>query len=126
MILVNKGSSQSKSSRQPAIKGSVRSRYGQAFRGDPAPRVGGDFANCLHISYGLSVQRQQNVVTMTSQTTPIGVRINLETKEALGRAAKDDRRSLASMTDKILTDWLKAKGYLQHPAGRGEVGNERF
>lgn len=48
-----------------------------------------------------------------SQTTPIGVRIALETKEALGKAAKDDRRSLASMTDKILTDWLIANGYLK-------------
>lgn len=49
----------------------------------------------------------------STQTTPIGVRIALETKEALAAAAKDDRRSLASMTDKILTDWLKAKGYLK-------------
>lgn len=48
-----------------------------------------------------------------AQTTPIGVRIAVETKEALSKAAKDDRRSLASMTDKILTDWLKAKGYLK-------------
>lgn len=51
-----------------------------------------------------------------AQTTPIGVRIAVETKEALAKAAKEDRRSLASMTDKILTDWLRSKGYLSAEA----------
>lgn len=48
-----------------------------------------------------------------NQTTPIGVRIDVETKEALARAARDDRRSMASLADKILTDWLREKGYLK-------------
>lgn len=47
-----------------------------------------------------------------SQTTPIGVRIQQETKAALEKAAKDDRRSMASLVDKILTDWLRERGYL--------------
>lgn len=48
-----------------------------------------------------------------SQTTPLGVRIAVETKAALEIAAKDDRRSMASMVDKIITDWLREKGYLK-------------
>lgn len=51
-----------------------------------------------------------------AKTTPIGVRISPDTKEALARAAKDDRRSAASLVDKILTDWLRERGYLP-PAG---------
>ncbi len=47
-----------------------------------------------------------------SQTTPIGVRISPEANAALVKAAKDDRRSMASLVDKILTDWLLNEGYL--------------
>lgn len=43
----------------------------------------------------------------------LGARVRPEVKEALERAAKDDARSTASMTDKILAEWLRAKGYLQ-------------
>lgn len=46
------------------------------------------------------------------QTTPLGVRIEQETKAALEKAAKDDRRSMASLVDKIITDWLRDRGYL--------------
>jgi hypothetical protein len=34
-------------------------------------------------------------------------------KEALERAAKEDRRTATSLTMKILEDWLKAKGFLK-------------
>ncbi len=50
-----------------------------------------------------------------SKTTPIGVRVSLETKDALARAAKDDLRSMASLVEKILTDWLKENGYAPEP-----------
>lgn len=46
------------------------------------------------------------------QTTPLGVRIEVETKQALEKAAKADRRSMASLVDKVLTDWLRANGFL--------------
>ena len=49
------------------------------------------------------------------KTTPIGVRISVEAKEALAKAAKDDLRSMASLVEKILTDWLREKGYLGEP-----------
>ncbi len=42
----------------------------------------------------------------------LGVRVPAETKEALERAAKEDMRSMASLIEKILTDWLREKGYL--------------
>ena len=49
------------------------------------------------------------------KTTPIGVRVSQETKDALACAAKDDLRSMASLVEKILTDWLREKGYAPEP-----------
>lgn len=43
----------------------------------------------------------------------LGIRVQPETKEALEMAAKDDLRSISSLVEKILTDWLKQKGYLK-------------
>ena len=40
------------------------------------------------------------------------VRLPPEVKEAAERAAKDDVRSLSSLIEKLLTEHLKAKGYL--------------
>ena len=37
------------------------------------------------------------------------------TKRALGRAAAEDSRSVSSFLEKLVTDWLRANGYL---AGR--------
>ena len=50
-----------------------------------------------------------------SKTTPIGVRLSQRTKDALARAAKDDLRSMASLVEKILSDWLKEHGYDDEP-----------
>jgi hypothetical protein len=47
-----------------------------------------------------------------AQTTPIGVRVDQETKSALKRAADDDDRSQASMMEHILKEWLREHGYL--------------
>lgn len=46
---------------------------------------------------------------MASKTAPVSVRLPPEVKVALERAAKADTRSLSSLIEKILTDWLKAK-----------------
>lgn len=46
------------------------------------------------------------------KTTPLGVRLDPEVKEALEKAARDDARSQSSMISKILSDWLKERGYL--------------
>jgi hypothetical protein len=48
-----------------------------------------------------------------AKTNPLGVRLDPEVKEALERAAKDDRRSLSSLIDKILSDWLRERSYLK-------------
>ena len=54
-----------------------------------------------------------------AKTTPLGVRLQPETKAALERAAKDDMRSQAAMIEKILVEWLRERGYL--PPGRESI-----
>jgi Uncharacterized protein conserved in bacteria len=46
------------------------------------------------------------------RTSPIGLRLFPSLKKALEKAAADDSRSTASLVEKILTEWLKEKGYL--------------
>ena len=48
-----------------------------------------------------------------TKTPSLGIRVQPETKAALEKAAKDDVRSTSSLVEKILTEWLKAKGYLK-------------
>jgi hypothetical protein len=55
------------------------------------------------------------------QTKPFGIRLALQTKDAIRRAAEDEARSQASLIEKILRDWLKGRGYLpkvSKPGGR--------
>ena len=47
------------------------------------------------------------------KTPSLGVRVQPETKAALEKAAKDDMRSISSLIEKILVEWLRAKGYLK-------------
>jgi hypothetical protein len=47
-----------------------------------------------------------------TRTAPLGLRIFPYIKAALEKAAADDRRSVASLVENILTDWLRRKGYL--------------
>ncbi|WP_185755984.1 hypothetical protein [Brucella anthropi] len=47
-----------------------------------------------------------------AKTNPLGFRVELETKEALEKAAKDDKRSISSLVEIILVEWLQEKGYL--------------
>ena len=49
------------------------------------------------------------------KTPSLGIRVQPETKVALERAAKDDLRSVSSLIEKILVEWLRAKGYLPAP-----------
>lgn len=46
------------------------------------------------------------------KTTPLGVRLDEDVRKALTKAAKDDARSISSLTSKIIADWLKAAGYI--------------
>lgn len=47
-----------------------------------------------------------------AKTHPLGFRIERHLKEALVRAAKDDHRSVSSLTEILIEEWLKKKGYL--------------
>jgi hypothetical protein len=47
-----------------------------------------------------------------TKSSPLSFRIYNDTKEALEKAAKDDERSISSMVEKILREYLREKGYL--------------
>ena len=47
------------------------------------------------------------------RTAPLGLRITPTLKSALESAAAADRRSVASMAEMILEEWLTEKGYLE-------------
>ena len=50
-----------------------------------------------------------------TKSLPISFRLPEETKAALEKAAANDQRSVSSLTQKILTDWLRQYGYLGPP-----------
>lgn len=52
------------------------------------------------------------------KTSALAFRVQAETKQALERAAKDDHRSVSSLVEKVLIEWLLDKGYL--PNGDAE------
>jgi hypothetical protein len=58
------------------------------------------------------------------QTKPFGIRLALETKDAIRQAAEDDARSQASLIEKILRDWLKGSGYLP-PIAKKTAGKRK-
>lgn len=47
------------------------------------------------------------------KSLPVSLRLPPEVKAAAERAAKDDTRSMSSFLEKLLTEHLKAKGYLK-------------
>jgi len=65
-------------------------------------------AICKHLQTG----------DVMAKTAAIGIRVEPAIKEAVERAAAADRRTVASLTEKVLVDWLKANGHL--PADAGE------
>lgn len=50
---------------------------------------------------------------MTEKPSPVSFRLPADKKAALEKAAADDSRSVSSMIEKVLTDWLKRGGYLK-------------
>jgi len=52
----------------------------------------------------------------TSKSLPVSFRLPPAVKAAAEKAAKEDARSLSSLIEKVLTDHLKAKGYLRTSA----------
>jgi hypothetical protein len=53
-----------------------------------------------------------------ARTASIGIRVEPSLKEALERAAQQDRRTVASLLEKIAVEWLEANGHL--PKGAAE------
>ena len=47
-----------------------------------------------------------------ARTAAIGIRVEPEVKEAAEKAAAADRRTLASLLEKVLVEWLEANGHL--------------
>jgi hypothetical protein len=44
---------------------------------------------------------------------PFSIRLEPVVRAALERAAKDDARTVSSLVQKIIADWLKARKYLK-------------
>lgn len=50
---------------------------------------------------------------MAQKTLPVSLRLPPETKAAAEKAAQDDMRSLSSLIEKLLTDYLRKHSYLK-------------
>jgi hypothetical protein len=49
---------------------------------------------------------------MTKSPLPVSFRLSPNIKAAAEKAAEDDHRSLSSLLEKVLADYLRKKGYL--------------
>ena len=54
-----------------------------------------------------------------ARTASIGIRVEPTLKDAAEKAARDDRRTVASLIEKVMTEWLEAQGYLPKGAAEG-------
>ena len=52
------------------------------------------------------------MVNEMPKTAALAFRIDTDMKAALEVAAKEDSRSVSSLVDKILAEWLRDQGYL--------------
>lgn len=50
--------------------------------------------------------------TDSPKSLPVSARLPPEVKAAAERAASEDTRSVSSLIEKVLIDWLRARGYL--------------
>ena len=55
-------------------------------------------------------------MTNRQKNATLSLRISDELKQLSEKAAADDQRSLTSLIEKLLTDFLRKKGYLKPPA----------
>jgi len=51
-----------------------------------------------------------------AKTDPPGFRVEPQIGETLEKAVKEDRRSVSSLVEKILTGWLRTEGLLRAEA----------
>lgn len=52
------------------------------------------------------------------RSAPTSIRLDPDVKAALGRAARDDDRSVSSLVERVLKAWLNERGYLPKSGGR--------
>jgi hypothetical protein len=50
---------------------------------------------------------------MSKNPLPVSFRLPTEVKAAAEKAAEEDHRSVSSLIEKVLTDWLKKNGFLK-------------
>jgi hypothetical protein len=50
---------------------------------------------------------------MSKNPLPVSFRLPAEVKAATEKAAAEDHRSVSSLIEKVLTDWLRKNGYLK-------------
>jgi hypothetical protein len=50
---------------------------------------------------------------MPKDSLPVSFRLSAEVKAAAQEAAADDHRSLSSLMEKVLAEYLREKGYLR-------------
>lgn len=53
------------------------------------------------------------MTTTPRKPLPVSFRLSAEVKAAAEKAAADDHRSLSSLLEKLLSDYLRKKGYLK-------------
>ena len=53
-----------------------------------------------------------------NKTAQVNLRFMPQLKAAAEKAAADDQRSLTSLIEKLLTDYLQKNGYMKSPHGR--------
>jgi hypothetical protein len=53
------------------------------------------------------------------RSKPTSVRLPPGVREAAEAAAAADGRSLSGLVSKVLADWLRERGYLSEPSGKG-------
>lgn len=79
---------------------------------------GSVYCNCMQMLVwtGSGHRVNSGLLTLSNKrelkSAPLGLRITPTLKEALEKAAKADSRSVASMAEIILTQWLEQHGHL--------------
>jgi hypothetical protein len=49
----------------------------------------------------------------TRPVAPLSIRFDAEVRTALDQAARDDMRPVGILVQKVMMEWLKARGYLK-------------
>lgn len=57
---------------------------------------------------------------MAEKTARVAYRLRPEVRDALDRAAKHEDRSRSALAERILAEWLRARGWLKEKIGADE------